>query len=124
MPRKSNLPFSGESAPRIPKLRHHRPSGRAVVTLCDRDCYVGPWGTMTARIEYDRLIRLWLANGRRLDDENADLRISELIDRYQTFADGYYKPCKKSGEAVAIAESIAPTRRNVRKESRRRLRTA
>jgi len=54
MPRK--LVFTSPSANPIPQLRHHRPSGRAVVTLNGRDIYVGAWGTVAARTEYNRTI--------------------------------------------------------------------
>ena len=81
MGRKAPLPFAGASAPRVPKLTKHKASGRAVVCLNGRDCYCGPWGSKEAHLEYDRLISLWLANGRRLDSENADLRIATLVKR-------------------------------------------
>jgi hypothetical protein len=46
---------------RIPKLTHHKASGQAVVRLSGSDCYLGPWGSRTARDEYDRRIAEWLA---------------------------------------------------------------
>jgi hypothetical protein len=48
-----------------PKYRKHRASGQAVVTLGGKDHYLGPYGTMASKIEYDCLIREFLANGRR-----------------------------------------------------------
>ena len=62
--------FSASAALRIPQLRRHRPSARAVVTLNGRDFYVGAWKTVDAKADYDRLIGEWLANGRRLDASN------------------------------------------------------
>ncbi len=41
---------------RLPKYRLHKPSGRAVVTLCDRDFYLGPYDSEISRAEYDRLV--------------------------------------------------------------------
>ena len=34
--------------PRVPSLRHHKPSGQAVVTLSGRDVYLGPHGSPEA----------------------------------------------------------------------------
>ena len=47
----------------LPKYRKHRGSGQAVVTLNGREFYLGPHGTKASKIEYDRLIGEWLANG-------------------------------------------------------------
>jgi integrase len=54
----------------IPAYRHHKPSGRACVTLTDAttgkrsDVYLGDYGTPESRVEYDRVIRQWLEGGR------------------------------------------------------------
>ncbi|MEX0774200.1 MAG: hypothetical protein WD042_00655 [Phycisphaeraceae bacterium] len=54
----------------LPSLRHHKPTGKAVVTLKDiatgrcRDVYLGQFGTPESSIEYDRVIREYLAGGR------------------------------------------------------------
>ena len=47
-----------------PSVRHHKPIGRAVVTLNGRDHYLGPWNSPEARVEYDRIVAEWLASGR------------------------------------------------------------
>ena len=52
--------------PRIPLLRHHKPSDQGVVTLRGRDHYLGKHGSAAAKAEYDRLIAEWLAYGRSL----------------------------------------------------------
>lgn len=49
--------------PCIPSLRHHKPSGQAVVSLSGRDHYLSKHGTGAAKAEYDRLIAEWLAHG-------------------------------------------------------------
>ncbi len=48
-----------------PKYRHHKPSGQAIVTLNGVAHYLGRWKSKASRVEYDRLIGEWLANGRR-----------------------------------------------------------
>lgn len=101
-------------APRIPALRRHRPSGRAVVTLAGRDHYLGAWPEdqpappPNVWAAYDRLIQEWLANHRRpvptveqrraaiLAGEDADavavgLTVCELAVRFLAHADGYYR---------------------------------
>ena len=51
------MPFSN----RTPKLRRHKPSWQAVVTLDGKDHYLGPWPPLLrkpppcARAAYDRL---------------------------------------------------------------------
>ena len=76
----------------VPKYRKHKPTGQAVVTLNGRDHYLGPHYSKTSIAEYDRLIAEWLANGRRLpqDDDDASFTINEMIVTYWNFATGYY----------------------------------
>lgn len=78
---------------RTPQLRHHRSSGRAVVTLTDkttgmrRDFYLGEHGTPEAHAAYADLIRDWLARGRRLDLTPPEAETVSLIDKAQKPAD-------------------------------------
>ncbi|MBX3396774.1 MAG: tyrosine-type recombinase/integrase [Phycisphaerae bacterium] len=60
------LEKSVSNQPRVPSLRLHKPSGRAVVTLSGRDHYLGPYDADSSRLAYEKLIGEWLANGRRL----------------------------------------------------------
>jgi len=79
---------------RLPKLRLHKPSGQAVVTLSGRDLYLGKHGTQASRDEYDRYIAEWLANGRRSVGETNDkpaLTVGEVILRYWEHSQGYYQ---------------------------------
>lgn len=57
---------------KIPSLRLHAPSGRAVVTIAGRDHYCGRWGTKAARIEYERVVGEWIASGRATVDAHCD----------------------------------------------------
>jgi len=45
----------------LPKYRHHKASGQAVVTLSGLDVYLGMHGTRVSRAEYDRVVGEWLA---------------------------------------------------------------
>ncbi|CAD7694866.1 unnamed protein product [Ostreobium quekettii] len=84
--------------------RKHRASGQALVTLDGRDFYLGPHGTRTSRVEYDRLIAEWLASGRRLPVEDGGLpTLAEVMVAYYRHARTYY--CKDgvpSSELAAI----------------------
>lgn len=76
---------------RVPKYRKHRASGQAVVTLSGRDYYLGPHGTRASRLEYDRLITEWLANGRCPPISDADiLTVNEIAARFWRHAKRYY----------------------------------
>ena len=54
------------SSKSLPKYAKHKASGQAVVRLSGKDFYLGPHGTKASKLEYDRLIGEWLANGRQL----------------------------------------------------------
>ena len=93
----------------VPTYRLHKPSGKAVVTLCGRDFYLGPWNSPDSRLEYDRLVAEWLANSRQLPDAVplGELTIVELADAYLQFAEGYYQQVgKPTKEYFAIREVL------------------
>jgi len=65
--------------------------GQAVVTLNGRDFYLGPYRSKASKVEYDRLIGEWLANGRRLPQSaTPDSTVAELLVAYLRFAKVYY----------------------------------
>jgi hypothetical protein len=66
---------------KTPAYRLHKPSGQAVVTLDGRDCYLGKHETDTSTAEYDRLVGVWLSNGRRHASPGKfpELSINELL---------------------------------------------
>ncbi len=79
---------------RVPKYRHHRASGQAVVTLSGRDIYLGTFKSALSRREYDRVVGEWQANGRRLDRDSdlaADRTVTELIAAFWQHATQYYR---------------------------------
>src|SRR4051812_27571918 len=75
---------------RVPSLRHHRPSGRAVVTLDGKDYYLGRYGSQESKAEYQRLLAVFLAGGLQAGSVPSDLTVNELAARSLKFADGYY----------------------------------
>ena len=99
-----------------PSYRLHKPSGQAVVTLANRDYYLGRYETPESRAEYDRLVGEWLTNGRRPPGKagpgGTDLTINELLLAYLRFADGYYiKNGLPTTEPRAIRLALRPLRR-------------
>jgi hypothetical protein len=65
---------------RNPWYCRHRASGQAVVTIDNRDIYLGPYGSKASRNEYDRVIAEWVANGRRgRSPRDPNLALFELI---------------------------------------------
>lgn len=96
--------FTDGAIPRIPRLTHHKGSGRAVVRLNGVDVYCGPWGSREAKAEYDRVTAAWLANGRRLPTDADDLRLAELAERFMQHAIGYY--CKADGKPTGELQPL------------------
>jgi len=99
---------------RNPSYRHHKKSGQAVVTLSGKDHYLGPYGSKTSRAEYDRLVGIWLANGRlpHSGRNSPDLTVTEVIVAYWHHAQSYYvKNGKPTGEQSNIRNALRPLTR-------------
>jgi hypothetical protein len=95
----------------LPKYSKHKASGQAVVTLNRVDRYLGPHGTKTSKLEYDRLIAEWLANGRQIPAAN-DLTVIELMSRYWKQVKRHYvKHGRPTSEQTDIAVAIRPMRK-------------
>jgi len=78
---------------RIPSLRLHKPSGRAVVTLSGKDHYCGPFGSPAAQQEYQRLLGEWLASGGTPPAAaRSGITVAEMLVPYLKFTDDYYRP--------------------------------
>jgi len=78
---------------RQPAYRLHKASGQAVVVLDGKMFYLGRYGSESSHAEYDRLLALWLAHGRRMpasDQELVDLTVTELIESYVRHVRIYY----------------------------------
>jgi integrase len=96
-----------------PKYRKHQASGQAIVTIAGRDLYLGPYGTKTSRIEYDRVVGEWLAAGRPLAavDQPSDLTVTEVLARYVRFAQQHYrKDGQPTQEVINIRYALRPVK--------------
>jgi integrase len=103
------------SSERLPKCRHHKASGQAIVTLSGQDFYLGPWKSKVAAVEYDRLTGEWLAAGRQLPKtlEEESPTIVEVLARYWVFAERHYqaKDGRPSKELDNIRYAVRPLKR-------------
>ncbi|MGD9719771.1 MAG: tyrosine-type recombinase/integrase [Pirellulales bacterium] len=89
--------------PRIPSYRLHKPSGRAVVTIDGRDVYLGKFGSLASRREYNRVIAEWTAQGAALPKyRGADLTIVELAAAFLRHARLYHSAKERENFALAI----------------------
>ena len=99
----------------FPKYRHHKASGQAVVTLNGVDIYLGPYGSIASRREYDRLIGEWLAAGRCRPGTGAgdSTTIVEMLARYWVFATHHYRTRdgRPSKELDNIRYAVRPLKR-------------
>jgi integrase len=86
----------------VPRLRHHKASGRAVVTLNGKDHYLGLWRSAESKAAYERLIGEWLTAG-RTDPVPAGRTVAELAAAYLRFARGHYV---KNGRCTATIYRI------------------
>jgi integrase len=98
----------------VPKYRHHKPTGQAVVTLAGKDHYLGKHGSAASKEKYARLIAEWLERGPHGETqpgqaENAPLlRVNELILAYLRHAQDYYRNSEKEVEKIRL--SLRPLR--------------
>jgi integrase len=99
---------------RIGSYRLHKPSGQAVVTIRGRTHYLGRYGSVDSRREYDRLVAEHVArdrDGHAGGRDPGDLTVAELCLRYVEFAKGYYvKHGKFTSEIDAIRKVVKDLR--------------
>lgn len=94
MTRRKSSPASPVSR-RIPSYRLHKPTGRAVVTLCGTDFYLGRWNSPESHQEYSRLIAEWVSNNYTLRRPQSNITVAEVAAAFLDHATTYYV---KNGE--------------------------
>ncbi len=98
---------------RLPKLRLHKASGRAVVTLNGQDHYLGAFGSPEAQHAYDRAISEWLARGRRRPDERAAVvLVKHVAGAFERHAEQVHR--RPDGQPGTRLTHIKPTMRILR----------
>ena len=99
---------------RPPSYRRHKPTDKAVVTIEGRDIYLGPYGTVESRSEYERLLGEWLTARRNTPQSisGSDLTVNELFIAYHEHAARYYlKDGKQTSEVRNIGLALRQARR-------------
>jgi integrase len=93
-----------------PKYRHHRPSGRAVVSIPgEGDIYLGDFGTAASRAAYHRLIAEWNARGRNpAPPPEAPLSVEDLAALFWQHARDYYGGSVNRGELSMLKSVLRP----------------
>ena len=96
----------------LPRYRKHKASGQAVVHLSGQDFYLGPHGTKTSRLEYDRRVSEWLQRGRALPDaRQSELLLTPILVAFVKHANRYYqKDGNETREFGLIKEALAVVR--------------
>jgi integrase len=104
----------------VPKYRHHKQSGQAVVTLTDgcgnrRDVLLGKHGTRASREEYARVIAEWEAAGRCPPEPagaTAPMSVNELLVRFMEWAATHYRHAdgRPTGELKDHRYSLQPVK--------------
>jgi len=100
---------------RIPSLRLHKPSGRAVVTVRGRDIYCGPYGSAEADERYRQVVAEIASNGpqavrhhgvtgSRSGSRSArSFTVAELLFAYLEHAEKTYLPPSRECETLRVA---------------------
>jgi hypothetical protein len=87
---------------RIPSYRLLKPTNQAIVVICGKIYYLGRYGSVESRAEYNRLIAEWLSVSPDVPPTSrgptqTDLTVVELILAYRQHSEQYYV---KNGEAT------------------------
>jgi integrase len=111
---------------KLPSLRHHKPSGQAVVTLAGRDIYLGSWGSPESRVEYERVIGEWLvsrqAPQKAPDSKTSpDPTVSEILIAFWKHAEQHYRDSDghPAEEQKNLKDALRPVKRLYGKTSAR-----
>ncbi len=91
--------------PRVPSYRHHKTSGRAIVTICGKDYYLGKYNTKESKLVYKRLLAEWESTGRSASFgmEPTKTTMAMLVSDFRDWASSYYPLNGKDSEAKQIA---------------------
>lgn len=96
----------------VPRYRKHKPSGQAIVEINGKRHYLGPHGSRTSKLEYDRLVAEWLSSGRSTSfgAPAQQFTIVELIVDYLKYCRKYHGDHSRS-EFRHVRRTVRPLRR-------------
>ena len=80
-----------ERKSRVPSLRHHKASGQAYTVLSGKAIYFGQWDDPQAEQRYHQAIAEWIAAGKQLPADPSTITVKELLARFWTHAEKYYR---------------------------------
>jgi len=76
---------------RVPSLRTHKASGQAYVVLNGKAIYCGRPDDPLTESHYHQAIAEWMAAGWQLPAEPDGIPIKELVARFWSYAEQYYR---------------------------------
>lgn len=95
----------------LPKLRLHKPSGRAVVTIRGKDTYCGAWGSAQARQKYTQLIAELQADASAPSAAPplTDTTINEVVLDFLDWGEKHYRRYgEPTGELDNYKDAVGP----------------
>ena len=93
---------------RVPSYRHHKPSGKAVVTISGRDYYLGKFNSRESKAAYDKLIREWTAAGQSTSfghTGGGGVTVAMMLADYMDHCEVHY-PGSANSETVQTRKAI------------------
>jgi len=84
----------------------HKPTGQALVELNGQRIYLGRYESAEARQRNSQLVAEWLANGRALPVTLDQITVVEMIARFWTYAQDYYRTPDGEPSAALAADGI------------------
>lgn len=89
---------------RVPKYRHHKATGQAVVTLDGKECYLGKYGTSNSHKRYTNKIAEWQHS---LTQAPSLVTVAQLSMLFMAWAEGHYiKHGEPTSEVSLIRYSL------------------
>jgi integrase len=98
---------------RPPSYRHHKATGQAVVTLNNKDFYLGVFDSPESKEAYNRIVAEWLVSGRQLlpkDKSEKPPTVAEIMAAFWLHAEGYYvgHDGKPTSELLVYQTALRP----------------
>lgn len=99
-------------APKAPRLYYHKASGQGYVILNGRTVYLGKFDLPETQQKYHQLMAEWMAHGQQLPVAAEIMTVSEIIARFITHAENYYRrpDGQMSSEVASFRLALRPLR--------------
>jgi len=80
----------------LPKYCLHKSTGRAFVRIDGKTYYLGKHGSTASRLEYDRIIAEFIANGRQPFQSPDEILVENLIVRFLDYMEREQNYCEST----------------------------